>query len=460
MGDRYQDELGRRRDMAHSEPASDVFENRGLSAPGQQPAARAVRLRTLVWIRWIAIGGQLAALLVVQFGLGWDLPIDAALGVVAGAVVINILMTFRRPARRRLGELEVAVYLSFDVLQLAVLLYLTGGLGNPFALLFLGPVTVSATILSRRATSVLAVLVVAAATVLSVYHAPLPWAEPGLALPPIYVAGLWVAVVVGTLFLAGYVSSMAAEVRRTSDALTATQLALAREQQLSAVGGLAAAAAHELGSPLATIAVTVKELSREIPPDSPLGDDLRILQEEADRCRKILAELGRAPDSGDPGGPMDTAMLSDIVAAAAQRHRRDGIALDVIAAALDDSPEPVVLRSPELLHGLGNVIQNAVQFGERAVSVEVSWDESEARVEVRDDGPGFPPGMLDRIGEPYVSKRGDGHLGLGIFIAQTLLERTGAEIGFANLRDASRVEGAEVTIRWRRAMLDVADRKG
>ncbi|MEK9706497.1 MAG: sensor histidine kinase, partial [Alphaproteobacteria bacterium] len=151
-----------------------------------------MRLRTLVWIRWIAIGGQLAALLVVQFGLGWDLPIDAALGVVAGAVVINILMTFRRPARRRLGELEVAVYLSFDVLQLAVLLYLTGGLGNPFALLFLGPVTVSATILSRRATSVLAVLVVAVATVLSVYHAPLPWAEPGLALPPIYVAGLWV----------------------------------------------------------------------------------------------------------------------------------------------------------------------------------------------------------------------------------------------------------------------------
>ncbi|MEL0012771.1 MAG: sensor histidine kinase, partial [Alphaproteobacteria bacterium] len=121
-------------------------------------------MRTLVWIRWIAIGGQLAALLVVQFGLGWDLPIDAALGVVAGAVVINILMTFRRPARRRLGELEVAVYLSFDVLQLAVLLYLTGGLGNPFALLFLGPVTVSATILSRGATSVLAVLVVAAAT--------------------------------------------------------------------------------------------------------------------------------------------------------------------------------------------------------------------------------------------------------------------------------------------------------
>ncbi|MBO6781959.1 MAG: ActS/PrrB/RegB family redox-sensitive histidine kinase [Alphaproteobacteria bacterium] len=446
--------------MAQTDLSTGPAENR-LSPPGgQHPAARQVRLRTLIWIRWIAIAGQLAALLTVQFVLGWDLPIDAALGAVGASVLINVVMTFRRPARGRLGELEVAVYLAFDIAQLAVLLYLTGGLGNPFSLLFLGPVTASATILSRQSTAILAVFVILAASVLSFHHLPLPWEAPGLQLPPVYLGGLWTALVVGTLFLAGFVSSVAAEVRAMSDALAAIQLALAREQELSAVGALSAAAAHELGSPLATIAVTAKELARDVPADSPYWEDIRILREEVDRCRDILAGLGRAPETWEPGDPMATAMFSDLVAAAAERHRRDGIAIDILAAAVDDSPEPLVRRSPELLHGLGNVIQNAVQFGQRAVSIEVSWDESEARVEVRDDGPGFSPGILDRIGEPYISMRGDGHMGLGIFIAQSLLERTGAMLRFANARDAGRVSGAEVVIRWRRAALEVGEGKG
>jgi len=206
--------------------------------------------------------------------------------------------------------------------------------------------------------------------------------------------------------------------------------------------------------------VTVKELSREMPTDTPFADDLRILQVEVDRCRDILTEIGRAPEQSDPNDPFATGLLSDVVAAAATRYRSEGIALNVVAAALDDSAEPVVPRSPEFLHGLGNVIQNAVQFGQRAVSVEVSWDENQARVEVRDDGRGFPPGVLDRVGEPYISNRGDGHLGLGIFIAQTLLERTGARIRFSNIRDAARVTGAEVVIVWRRDALEVAHAKG
>ncbi len=423
----------------------------GTLTPGGQ-----VRLRTLVWIRWIAIAGQLAALLVVRFVLGWPLPIGAALAAVGASVLLNMAMTFRRPFRGRLREGEAAAYLAFDILQLAALLYLTGGLGNPFSLLFLGPVTVSATTLSRAATALLGGLVVACASVLAFYHMPLPWTDEGLRLPVLYITGLWTAVVVGTIFLSGYIGSVAGEGRRMSDALSATQLALAREQQLSALGGLAAAAAHELGSPLATIAVTTKELSREIGPDDPLAEDVRILQAEADRCREILADLGRAPETDDPDDPMARALFSDVAAAAAARYRVDGIALDVVAAALDDSVEPVVPRSPELLHGLGNVIQNAVQFAEAAVSVEVSWDADEARVEVHDDGPGFPGNVLDRIGEPYVSRRGGGHLGLGIFIAQTLLARTGARLHFSNVRAAGRNDGAEVVIVWRRSDLEDA----
>ncbi|MDE0781194.1 MAG: ActS/PrrB/RegB family redox-sensitive histidine kinase [Alphaproteobacteria bacterium] len=450
--------------MAQSEESiggvTSAPETRQSALAGQQARTRQVRLRTIVWIRWIAIVGQLAALLIVQFGLGWSLPIDAALAAVVASVLVNVVMMFRRPSRGRVGELEAAAYLAFDILQLGVLLYLTGGLGNPFALLFLGPVTVSATILSRSATAVLSTLVLVTATFLAFKHFPLPWEEPGLRLPVLYISGLWIAVVVGTLFMTAYIGSVAGEGRRMSDALTATQLALAREQQLSAVGGLAAAAAHELGSPLATIAVTVKELSREMPADNPFMGDVAILQIESDRCRDILAEIGRAPELADSDDPFATGLLSDVVAAAATRYRSEELALDVVVAALDDSEEPVVPRSPEFLHGLGNVIQNAVQFGQTVVSVEVSWDESEARVEVRDDGRGFPPGVLDRVGEPYISNRGGGHLGLGIFIAQTLLERTGAKIRFSNVRDAGRVTGAEVVIVWQRDTFEVPREKG
>ena len=452
--------MERHHNMTQTELSTGRMENRQLSVAGQYAAARQVRLRSLVWIRWIAVVGQLAALLIVQFGFGWNLPITAALAAVAASVILNVAMTFRRPLQGRLGELEAAAYLGFDILQLAVLLYLTGGLSNPFALLFLGPVTVSASILSRSATVVLSALVVICASLLAFYHQPLPWGAEGLKLPVLYIGGLWVAVIVGTLFLAGYIGNVAGEGRRMSNALAATQLALAREQQLSAVGGLAAAAAHELGSPLATIAVTTKELTREFPADSPYADDIRILQIESDRCRDILAEIGRASDHADPDDPFVTGLLSDVVAAAATRYRSEEIILDVVAAAVDDSEEPFVPRSPELLHGLGNVIQNAVQFGQKTVSVAVSWDELEARVEVRDDGRGFPPGVLDRVGEPYISNRGDGHLGLGIFIAQTLLERTGARIQFTNIRDAGHVEGAEVAIVWNRAALEVKRGKG
>jgi two-component system sensor histidine kinase RegB len=427
------------------------------AAAGALPDALGrVRLRTLTRIRWAAIVGQLAALFMVRFGLDWPLPMDAALAVVGVSVVLNLVMTFRRPEQGRLKEWEAAAYLAFDTLQLALLLYLTGGLTNPFALLFLGPVTVSATALTRRATAILCGLVVICATALVFGHLPLPWSNIGLELPGLYVWGLWTAVVIGTLFMAVYAGSLAAESRRMSNALSATQLSLAREQQISAVGGLAAAAAHELGSPLSTILVTATELSREMPESSPYAEDIKLLRAEADRCRQILAELARQPASDDSGDPFARTLLSAMVHATADRHREADIALNIDAAGEDDSAEPVVANSPEFNHGLGNIVQNAVQFARTRVDVEVAWSHQTITVTVRDDGPGFAPAVLDRVGEPYISSRGEGHLGLGIFIAQSLLQRTGGRVVIRNLRGAGgRVSGGEVTITWPRASLDV-----
>lgn len=418
--------------------------------PETRAGPRSVAARTLAAIRWVALAGQVVTLLVVEFGFGFLLPLALALAIVAASAVLNLTLLRRRPGRDRLNEREAAFYLGFDILQLAALLFVTGGLGNPFALLLLAPVTVSATVLTRRSTIHLCLLALACATVLAFAHLPLPWAEQDFRLPPIYTGGLWVALVVALVFNAAYAWWVAEEARRISAALAATQEALARQQRLAAVGALAAAAAHELGSPLGTIAVVARELARELPADSDLAEDARLLLSESQRCREILASLARRSEP-EPHGPFSEVPFDALVEQAADPHQRDGIAVIVETHGPEGAPvsarAPAAWPTPELLHGLGSIVQNAVQFATATVEVTVAWDEAGAlTVEVEDDGPGFAPSVLPRLGEPYVSTRAgrDGHMGLGLFIARTLLERTGAEVGFANRRDG----GARVEVRW------------
>ncbi|HYM02409.1 MAG TPA: sensor histidine kinase, partial [Stellaceae bacterium] len=250
-----------------------------------------VSLRMLVLIRWVAVVGQGGTILFVHYGLGFVLPLESALAVVGTSAALNIAANWPRRSPARLGDREAALYLAYDILQLGMLLFLTGGLQNPFAMLMLAPVTVSATILSRRSVLWLSALTVVAISLLAVRHLPLPWRDLQMLPPPLYVLGVWVALVSSTVFISGYTWSVAEEARRMRDAYTATQLALAREQRISAVGGLAAAAAHQLGSPLATIAVVAKELVRDLPADSPYAEDALLLLSQSERCRTILADL-------------------------------------------------------------------------------------------------------------------------------------------------------------------------
>jgi two-component system sensor histidine kinase RegB len=418
------------------------------------PAPRtdvAVSLRKLVLIRWIAVTGQAATVLAVRFGFGFDFKIEAALTAVAISAVLNIVATLSHRGGARLGGREAAFYLAYDTMQLGVLLFLTGGLQNPFAILMLAPVTVSATILSRASVIGLSVLTVAALSFLALVHMPLP-ARPDVILhpQPLYVLGLWTALVSSTVFIAGYTWSVAEEARRLRDAFAATQLALAREQRISALGGLAAAAAHQLGSPLATIAVIAKELVRDLPADSPYAEDAQLLLSQSERCRTILAELSHGGEA-EEGGAFARLPMSALVEAAGEPHRTAGIAITYTAAPDGARAEPTVAPSPEIMHGLGNLIQNAAQFARHEVGVTTSWTEDTVAVDIVDDGPGFAPQVLARIGEPYISGRGGGseHMGLGIFIAQSLLERTGATLAFANAPHG----GAEVVVEWRRADL-------
>jgi two-component system, sensor histidine kinase RegB len=422
----------------------------------QDHPRRNVRLDTLVRLRWLAVIGQTTAVLVVDYGLEFELPIYACLAVIALSAWLNVALRLRFHMTRRLEPDRAAWLLAFDVAELAVLLFLTGGLQNPFAFLLLGPVLLSATALPPRFTLLLGGFAVACATVLVFAHYPLPWDnDDPLLLPPIYMMGVWLSILLGMGFIGVYSWQITEESRQLADALAATELVLAREQHLSQLDGLAAAAAHELGTPLSTIAVIAKELVNAIREDAPHGDDVRLLREQATRCRDILAKLTELSSSG--GEPFEHMPLTALIEEVVAPHRNFGVVIDVALPA-ERQAEPVGARNPAILYGLGNLLENAVDFARARVVVGALWDEDSVDVTITDDGPGFAPEIMDRIGEPYVTSRRrnadeadevPAGLGLGFFIAKTLLERSGAALNFENRANPER--GAVVRVRWTRS---------
>ncbi|RXF73154.1 ActS/PrrB/RegB family redox-sensitive histidine kinase [Hansschlegelia zhihuaiae] len=425
------------------------------SASDRLTAHRDLRVDTLVRLRWLAVAGQSCALLGVHLALGFRLPLAACFAVIALSAALNLALRFRYPLTQRIRGSRAALMLGYDVIQLAALLYLTGGLQNPFSILFLAPVMISATALPPRTTAMLGALVMACATFIGLNHFPLPWA-PGEAiqLPFLYVVGVWVALTLALVFIGIYAWRVSEEGRALSQALAATELVLAREQHLSALDGLAAAAAHELGTPLATIALVAKELERAIVPGAH-DEDVALLREQVARCRDILKKLTSLDEQGAPYESMAVGhLLEEIV----EPHRNFGVDLVITSAGVEG--EPRWRRNPSVLYGLGNIVENAVDFARSRVDVTARWDGERLEIAVVDDGPGFAPEILARLGEPYVSTRGPerdaspdaGGLGLGFFIAKTLLERSGARVSIGN-RPAPGT-GARVRVTWPRPRFD------
>jgi two-component system sensor histidine kinase RegB len=423
---------------------------------------RNVRLDTLVRLRWVAVLGQTTAVLVVYFGLDFELPIWACLAVIALAGWLNVALRVRFRVTQRIEPDRAAWLFAFDIAEIAILLFLTGGLQNPFSFLLLGPVLLSATALPPHMIGILGGFAALCATVLAFYSYPLPWdPDEPLKLPSIYIMGVWIATLLTLGFIAVHAWQLAEESRQLADALAATELVLAREQHLSQLDGLAAAAAHELGTPLSTITVIATELERAIEPDSPYMDDISLLREQAQRCRAILAKLTELSSNVEP---FDRMPLSALIDEAVAPHRNFGVAINVSLAAQNDATEPVGGRNPGILYGLGNLVENAVDFAREQVDVAVTYSGEEVNVTISDDGPGFAPEIMDRVGEPYVTSsrrrrfnvggEAGGGLGLGVFIAKTLLERSGATLMFENRVFPER--GAVVRARWNRADLEVA----
>jgi two-component system sensor histidine kinase RegB len=437
---------------------------------GQQRSSW-IRLRTMIVLRWVAIVGQLTAIIVGQHVYGLQLELGLCYLAVGVSVIGNLVAIFVFPENKRLSERENLAMVMFDLLQLGFLLFLTGGLHNPFALLLLGPVTVSAAVLTTRSTILAGGTAIAMVSLLSQYHLALR-TEQGfvLRIPDVFVFGNWIALVIAIVFIGAYSRRVTSEMHSMADALSATQMALSREQKLTDLGGVVAAAAHELGTPLATIKLASAELMDELEDRPDLHEDAALIREQADRCRDILRDMGRA---GKDDLHLRQAPLMAVVNEAAEPHAHRGKAIHFShdPDAGIELNQPAILRKPEIIHGLRNLIQNAVDFSKINVWIECHWTNDVISVRIIDDGKGFPPHLIGRIGDPFVGKRKtpaerkerpeyEG-MGLGLFIAKTLLERSGAELSFANGLDPYATTptqhvhtGAIIEVKWPRDTID------
>ncbi|SDI77028.1 sensor histidine kinase RegB [Aliiruegeria lutimaris] len=442
-----------------AEPSFPVFD--GMSR------SHWVRLRTMIVLRWVAISGQLAAIVIALSVYRLQLELGLCLMAIGVAIVANLLAVFVYPQNKRLSEHETFLTLLFDLSQLTFLLYLTGGLNNPFALLVLAPVTIAATTLRLHYTAVLAGAAILFITLVGFFYLPLRTQDGTLlSIPDIFRFGFWISIVVGIGFMALYARRVANEVHSMSDALVATQMALAREQKLTDLGGVVAAAAHELGTPLATIKLVSAELIEELEDDEILRQDAELIRDQADRCRDILRSMGRA---GKDDLHMRQAPLDTIIREAAEPHGDRGKTLhfEVSPGPEGGSRQPSVHRRPEIIHGLRNLVQNAVDFSQENVWVDARWTPEQIIIRIADDGHGFPPQALGRIGDPFMrirkssaerAKRPEYEgMGLGLFIAKTLLERSGGTLTFSNgsdpfLTESERPErsGAIIEVAWNR----------
>jgi two-component system sensor histidine kinase RegB len=478
-----------------------VIEEMGATAGRSElpRRGRGLSLRTLIILRWLALFGQTATVFIAHDLLHFPMPLlecMIAIGVGAAVNLASLFQLRRADSHAPSGRLT-ALHLGFDILQLSSLLALTGGLENPFCILLVAPVTVAAASLPGRQAILLGLMVLLATAVLSFWSLPLPWvAGTELVLPGLYRLGLGMALVTGVIFTAAYAWRVAADAEKLELALATTQDVLQREQRLAALGGLAAAAAHELGTPLATIQVVAKEMLREAAPGTPVADDAALLLQQADRCREILTRLSQRPEGDDT--LYREMSLKALLAEVVEPHL--GFDLDIRAEVkiADGEADSTVLRLPEVVHGLSALVENAADFASRSVRVTARVDERTIVIEVLDDGPGFAADILPRLGEPYVTSRphgkarrvlaaqlraaataaaarrgggrrsqpveeaplipvapSQGGMGLGFFIARTLLERTGGRVTVsAGDGVPGPTRGARVTVRWRRAALE------
>ena len=404
--------------------------------------------KTLVFLRWIAIFGQLFSVNLVYFYLGLNFPVLLCHIIISIGLITNIYLQFGTKATL-LKDLYSSSFLMYDIIQLSILLFLTGGIFNPFAILLIVPTIVSSTFLSMGSTIILGSVTIFLLFVLTFFNMPLPGMEEYiLSFPNYYVTGILISLIIGLVFLSYFGIRFAGETKKRSDALNKLQQILAKEYELESLGGQAAAAAHSLGTPLATISVVAKEMRKEVGDNSKLTKDIDLLISQTKRCSEILKKISQKKIISDEFlssmGFED--LLEEII-----KSFKESSEKNIILNSDKDTNKIDIKRNPELVYGLRNFIGNAVKFSNQNILISIISDNINLYILIEDDGPGFPEDIIKALGEPYIKSRSklskdNGGLGLGTFLGKTLLERQSAIISFEN---GSSLNGAIVKIKWR-----------
>ena len=404
--------------------------------------------RTLVFLRWIAIFGQLFSVNLVYFFLDLNFPVLLCHIIILIGFFTNLFLQFG-VKEKLLKDLYSSSFLMYDVVQLSILLFLTGGIFNPFAILLIVPTIVSSTFLSMGSTIILGSSTILLLFVLTFFNMPLPGMEEYvLSFPNYYVTGILISLIIGLIFLSYFGIRFAGETKKRSDALNKLQQILAKEYELESLGGQAAAAAHSLGTPLATILVVSKELRKEVGDNSKLTKDIDLLISQTKRCSEILKKISQKKITSDEflSSMSFENLLEEII-----KSFRESSDKTIKLNTEKDVNKIDFKKNPEVVYGLRNFIGNAVKFSRKKILISIVSDNINLSVLIEDDGPGFPEDIIKALGEPYIKSRSkyfrnNSGLGLGTFLGKTLLERKSAIISFEN---NSSLKGAKVKIKWR-----------
>jgi len=402
---------------------------------------------TLTILRYIAIIGQFIAINVVFFYLNLKFPIKASLIVVFIGLLTNLYLQFKIKANQ-LKDTYASLFLLYDLFQLAILLYLTGGIFNPFSILLIIPAIVSSTFLSMGTTIILGFITSLILFTLTHYYLPLPGLlVENFEVPSFYKFGILISILIGLIFLSYFGIRFAGETKKRSEALNKLQEVIAKEYELESLGGQAAAAAHSLGTPLATIAVVAKELKKEIGDNKDVSKDIDLLISQTKRCSEILKQISKKQIEEDIF--LSSIKLEDLLEEIIDSFKETS-SKKIELVSNDDNNKINIERTPEIIYGLRNFIGNAVKFSKSRVKINLMSDLEKIEIKINDDGPGIPDDIIKKIGEPYIKSKSaelnsNSGLGLGTFLGKTLLEKQGAKLLFRRNNDLG---GALVIISW------------
>ena len=406
-----------------------------------------ILLGNLIKIRWIAIFGQILAIFFVTYIFKIQIPLYATLSIILLSVIVNFYSYFEERKNKTISDIKAFLFLLFDTLQLGFLLFLTGGIINPFSILILAPVITSASYLPALMTVILSTISIMIVILLNFYFIPLDLGQQ-FYLPDIYSFGLVSSLIITVIFIAIYAYLFASSSRKISNALSVSKLQILNQKKITEVGSLSAATAHELGTPLNTIFLILNDLLKEkkLIEDKNIVKDIILLKSQAERCKEILQRLSKNPLKIKDKF-LEKVKLSDLIKINFEKFNKDKI-LKLKKTLVTDEPE-IVYRE-EIMYALGNIIQNAIFHSKNNVTVKIIYTDFSVTIIITDDGNGFSKEIIDKLGEPYISKNTEG-MGLGIFISKNLIENMGGKLSFYNSID----ENAVVEIEFDNSILNI-----